>query len=147
MTHANADKGSIDLQNGQIIPVKTAVATAEHPAYTNELSQDQLKIGNESTPFKLDTHSPSLPKRRKTASGLHPVKQSVSASSLTPEAEGNDNEPSSVRQLHTETRFPQRKKPGKDAPVLEPTSTDKLIAGIWKQLFSSVHLTRSSSVC
>lgn len=54
---------------------------------------------------------------------------------------------SSARQVHTETRFPLRKKPTKDTPVLEPTSTDKLIAGIWRQLFSSVQLSRSSSVC
>ena len=59
----------------------------------------------------------------------------------------NEDEPRSIRQVHMEIRLPQRKKPVNEAPVLEPTSTDKLIAGIWRQVYSPVQLTRSSSVC
>lgn len=52
-----------------------------------------------------------------------------------------------VRQVHSDTRFPQRKRSNKHTvPVLEPTSADKLIAGIWRQLHSSVRLSRLDSV-
>ncbi|OJJ88953.1 uncharacterized protein ASPGLDRAFT_138998 [Aspergillus glaucus CBS 516.65] len=74
---------------------------------------------------------------------MRPVKPTESAPH-TPE--NSEDGASSARQVHTETRFPQRKKSGKDVPVLEPTSMDKLIAGIWKQLFSSVQLTRFSTI-
>lgn len=67
--------------------------------------------------------------------------------SSTAAADASSLKPS-IRQVHSDTRFPQRKKPGHDsaAPVLEPTSTDKLIAGIWRQVFSPVRLNRVPSV-
>lgn len=54
----------------------------------------------------------------------------------------------SVRQVHSDTRFPQRKNPRQEysLPVMEPTSADKLIAGIWRQLHSPVKLSRLPSV-
>lgn len=92
-------------------------------------------------------------KRRKTVSGLRlapaPAKQ------IEPtEDDNNDLEstgtvaPKSVRQFHSDTRFPQRSKPGQgiSPPVLEPSSTDKLIAGIWRQVYSSVQLSYDFSV-
>lgn len=140
----DTEKGSIDLQNGQVIPVNTTTATAEHSDYNSEISQDQVNLAKKNTPFEPDVEiSPPSPKRRKT-SGMRPVKPTESAPH-TPE--NSEDGASSVRQVHTETRFPQRKNSGKDVPVLEPTSMDKLIAGIWKQLFSTVQLTRFSTVC
>lgn len=140
---ADIEKGSVDLQNGQIIPVNTTTATAEHSDCSSEISQDQVKLAkNNTTPGPYVEASPPSPKRRKTG-GMRPVKQTESAP-LMPE-NSEDGAPS-ARQVHTETRFPQRKKLGKEVPVLEPTSVDKLIAGIWKQLFSSVQLTRFSTV-
>ncbi|KAL4893833.1 SET domain-containing protein [Aspergillus ambiguus] len=83
-------------------------------------------------------------KRRKTVSGLRlaptrhastPTERELSSDDQDPAAAAATLKPS-VRQVHSDTRFPQRKKPGHEsaAPVLEPTSTDKLIAGIWRQV-------------
>ncbi|KAK2782281.1 hypothetical protein FQN53_000097 [Emmonsiellopsis sp. PD_33] len=52
----------------------------------------------------------------------------------------------SSRQLHNDTRFPQRKPPQEPViPTLEPTSADKLISGIWRQIFSGIQLTLAKS--
>ena len=108
-----------------------------------KLSQDQIDVVQNKHPSSHDFHSPPSPKRHKTVSGLSPVKSTTTTASIPT----SKDESISIRQVHTETRLPQRKKPVNDAPVLEPTSTDKLIAGIWRQLYSPVQLTRSSSVC
>ncbi|KAL3423426.1 SET domain-containing protein [Phlyctema vagabunda] len=49
---------------------------------------------------------------------------------------------SSTRQIHhLDREFPQRKKrKGTDTPEIEPSSVDKFIVGIWKQIFSSIKL-------
>lgn len=101
------------------------------------------------------------PKRRKTVSGLRlaPFKAITSHNeadteshdqvTLVPESSVSDSQTPSVRQVHSDTGFPQRKKPGRDqsVPVMEPTSTDKLISGIWRQVYSHVQLNRLPSVC
>lgn len=84
------------------------------------------------------SHDPqSLPsaKRHKTVSGPGPVEPTTVIPST------NEDEPRFIRQVHTETP-PQRENPVNEAPVLEPTSTDKLIAGIWRQLYLPVQLTQ-----
>ncbi|OAX80962.1 hypothetical protein ACJ72_04700 [Emergomyces africanus] len=48
------------------------------------------------------------------------------------------------RQVHGDTRFPQRKPPQEPIiPALESTSGEKLIRGIWRQIFSGVRLSLS----
>ncbi|GMG12909.1 unnamed protein product [Aspergillus oryzae var. brunneus] len=108
-----------------------------------------------------DDHGPRSLKRRKTVSGLRlaPHTQDAAITGTESQIDGcaasdsngmtDDAQKSSVRQVHSDTRFPQRKNPSKDtsAPALEPTSTDKLIAGIWRQVFSPVKLSRFHSVC
>ncbi|CRL28815.1 SET domain [Penicillium camemberti] len=95
--------------------------------------------------------------RHKTVSGLRPSKSSAIA--VATEDSGSDSDtdtgtrlrPSnvriepSVRQFHSDTRFPQRRKPTKDAavPTLQPSSIDKFIAGIWRQVHSPVTLSVS----
>lgn len=97
--------------------------------------------------------------RHKTVSGLRPSKSSAIA--VTTEESDSDPDtgsrlrPSnvriepSVRQFHSDTRFPQRKKPMKDSatPALQPSSIDKFIAGIWRQVHSPVTLSVSFPVC
>lgn len=99
--------------------------------------------------------------RHKTVSGLRPSKSSAIA--VATEDSGSDSDtdtgtrlrPSnvriepSVRQFHSDTRFPQRRKPTKDAavPTLQPSSIDKFIAGIWRQVHSPVTLSVSFPVC
>lgn len=58
--------------------------------------------------------------------------------------EGN----STARQLQTKSReFPQRKKQnGEGAPQLQPSSVEKFVAGVWKQMFSSIELGTNSLV-
>ncbi|KAF3025413.1 hypothetical protein E8E15_010088 [Penicillium rubens] len=93
--------------------------------------------------------------RHKTVSGLRPSKSSA----IAVETEESDSDPDtgsrlrpsnvriepSVRQFHSDTRFPQRKRPRKDAatPALQPSSVDKFIAGIWRQVHSPVTLSVS----
>ncbi|KAJ5607541.1 hypothetical protein N7537_004160 [Penicillium hordei] len=95
--------------------------------------------------------------RHKTVSGLRPSKSSAIA--VETEDSGSDSDagagtrlrPSNVRiepsarQFHSDTRFPQRKKPTKDAavPTLQPSSIDKFIAGIWRQVHSPITLSVS----
>ena len=49
----------------------------------------------------------------------------------------------SIRQLQSDTRFPQRKRRANDSatPTLQPSSIDKLISGIWRQVHSPVTLS------
>ncbi|KAE8149005.1 SET domain-containing protein [Aspergillus avenaceus] len=134
--------GCIDLRNGCTVPLEeiTPVANASRP--------------------DIDGEDMQINKRRKTVSGLRlaPASQthiaagkgsgSECCAESAPESVVDCSHKPSVRQVQSDTRFPQRKKPGRDdaAPVLEPTSTDKLIAGIWRQVYSPVQLSRFHSV-
>ncbi|KAL2826363.1 hypothetical protein BJY01DRAFT_229781 [Aspergillus pseudoustus] len=96
--------------------------------------------------------------RHKTVGGLRPSKSSTLVSATeqldsdTDSGAGSDhlqpsgvkNQPS-VRQFHSDARFPQRKRPFKDtgAPALQPSSIDKLISGIWRQVHSPITLSVS----
>ena len=138
----------MNLQNGQVVP--TATTTLDHASSrcdgSNRSKADHIETVKGARDIDLptpETQGNPSPKRRKTVSSLRPVKHSASA---TPAPDSEDGS-LSVRQVHTETRFPQRKKPAKEGSVLEPTSTDRLISGIWRQLFSPVQFARLSSVC
>ncbi len=100
------------------------------------ISQDHL--------HDSDSH---LDKRRKTTGGLR-VRQASTVETpddyVAPASTGN----STVRQLQTKSRdFPQRKKKnGEGVYQLQPSSVDKFVTGMWKQMFSSVELTPTSLV-
>ncbi|PGG95354.1 hypothetical protein GX51_08270 [Blastomyces parvus] len=79
-------------------------------------------------------------KRRKVLGGLRPRSEMNSSKLSTSKI--------SLRQVHGDTRFPQRKQPQEPAvPVLEPTSGEKLIRGIWRQIFSGARLSLSEPAC
>ena len=55
----------------------------------------------------------------------------------------------SVRQFQSEPRFPQRSRPESKEPVvppMQPTSAEKFISGIWRQLHSPIQLSLSFPV-
>ncbi|OJJ40842.1 hypothetical protein ASPWEDRAFT_56140 [Aspergillus wentii DTO 134E9] len=119
--------GYIDLHSGQLVSNQTPTPTSGVGT-----SQDDIPP----TPQSIESNHPN--KRRKTSSfsGSIPIES----------AKHHDPTHPHTRQVHSDTRFPQRKKPETDGIVLEPTSTDKLIAGIWRQLFSSVKLSQSCPI-
>ncbi|GKZ47209.1 hypothetical protein AbraIFM66951_010560 [Aspergillus brasiliensis] len=141
--------GYIDLKSGQVVPLPpTPVST---PDSRNHKEVTTIHPDNDDT-----NNHPH--KRRKTTSTLRPAKvatipQNTSVNddceSLDSESTANSSKSKpSVRQVHSDTRFPQRKNPRQEylMPVLEPTSADKLIAGIWRQLHSPVKLSRLPSI-
>ncbi len=81
-------------------------------------------------------------KRRKTTGGLR-VRQANTVETpddnIAPSATGN----SSARRLQTKSReFPQRKmKTDQGVHELQPSSVEKFVAGLWKQMFTSIDLT------
>ncbi|GFF39863.1 SET domain-containing protein SNOG_11806 [Aspergillus udagawae] len=144
--------GSIDLKNGQVIPCSPITPTATPPR------DDETDENTPLTPRSIQNEEVHPPKRHKTVSGLRPSRhlQPAGTTVESPEpahsgdshSEDQDTASGSVRQVHSDTGFPQRRKAGQDyvAPVLEPTSTDKLIAGIWRQMYSPVKLSRTPAV-
>ncbi|KAL3452086.1 hypothetical protein BJX65DRAFT_320813 [Aspergillus insuetus] len=122
--------GTIDLARGLALPVLPSFTPSSTPE--PKVTHDK----ESSTTWESDPNHKSL-KRRKTGSTLR----------LTPATAGNQIHTASVaelsiRQVHSDIGFPQRKDP-KDLkpPALEPSSTDKLLAGIWRQIYSPVKLT------
>ncbi|KAF4180084.1 hypothetical protein CNMCM7927_001469 [Aspergillus lentulus] len=145
--------GSIDLKNGQVIPYSQITPTATPPR------DDETDEAVPLTPRSIQNEEAHPPKRHKTVSGLRPSRhlQPAGTTVESPEPDHSGDTSStedqstvygSVRQVHSDTGFPQRRKAGQDyaAPVLEPTSTDKLIAGIWRQMHSPVKLSRTPAV-
>ncbi|KGO64372.1 hypothetical protein PITC_022710 [Penicillium italicum] len=147
--------GWLSVENNQILTTTPSqVASLKSPVSSNF----DLQSGH-----GYPVTSPSTSKdgfdnpRHKTVSGLRPSKSSAIA--VATEDSGSDSDadtgsrlrPSntriepSVRQFHSDTRIPQRKKPMKDAavPSLQPSSIDKFIAGIWRQVHSPVTLSVS----
>ncbi|GFN15319.1 SET domain-containing protein [Aspergillus tubingensis] len=147
--------GYIDLQSGQAVPLPpTPVSTPD-----SRISTEYATTTIDSNKCRDNEDAQSYPnKRRKTISNLRPAKattihpgRSLDAEyeslSSAAAADSSGSKPS-VRQVHSDTRFPQRKNPRQEysLPVLEPTSADKLIAGIWRQLHSPVKLSRLPSI-
>ncbi|OJJ75247.1 hypothetical protein ASPBRDRAFT_173059 [Aspergillus brasiliensis CBS 101740] len=141
--------GYIDLRSGQVVPLPpTPVSTPDSSSHTEVTTN---------SPDTYDPHNHPH-KRRKTTSTLRPAKVATipQNASINDDRESLDSEPPtnprgnrpSIRQVHSDTRFPQRKNPRQEylMPVLEPTSADKLIAGIWRQLHSPVKLSRLPSI-
>lgn len=97
--------------------------------------------------------------RHKAVGGLRPSKNSAIAvvaediesdndtdagdHSRAANANANVRTEPSIRQFQSDTRFPQRKRRANDlaTPTLQPSSIDKLIAGIWRQVHSPITLS------
>ncbi|PYI09260.1 SET domain protein [Aspergillus sclerotiicarbonarius CBS 121057] len=139
--------GCIDLSSGKVVPL---------PLPTLASTPDPNDRG-ENAPCSSDAHclydsaDGQSHKRRKIVSGLRlargtatdPTKSINHDDESLPCKTAGSNKPS-MRQVQSDTGFPQRKNPRLEflLPVLEPTSADKLIAGIWRQLHSPVQLSR-----
>ncbi|KAI2991445.1 hypothetical protein CBS147344_1588 [Aspergillus niger] len=147
--------GYIDLRSGQAVPLPpTPVSTPD-----STINTEYATISTDSNGGRDNSTAQSHPhKRRKTVSALRPAKATTiqpdesrdheyESLDLEAAADSSGTKPS-VRQVHSDTRFPQRKNPRQEysLPVLEPTSADKLIAGIWRQLHSPVKLSRLPSI-
>ena len=64
--------------------------------------------------------------------------------------ECNDGQPqsSSTRRLQCDVRsFPQRRKQPPKKPSLKPSTLDKLIQGVWEQIFGSIRFDPQTMVC
>ncbi|KAL4946931.1 hypothetical protein BDW69DRAFT_190725, partial [Aspergillus filifer] len=148
----------IDLRNGAIVTPGGCIPTpASSPdGQRSEYDQAQPELVLDSTPTPTPDSDECRPtKRHKTVGGLqlprsYLQKQGASIKPIqtgSADTSGSNQASKSIRQFESDTRFPQRAKPGAGLkpPTLEPTSTDRLIAGIWKQIYSSVHLSRDFS--
>jgi len=90
-----------------------------------------------------DSDSSETVKRRKLIGGLRlaPASQQVSPQM------SEEPEPSSGRQLQAKPRqFPQRKAIQRDEHALKPSTLNKLILGIWEQIFSSINFNMSAVI-
>ncbi|RHZ55386.1 hypothetical protein CDV55_103869 [Aspergillus turcosus] len=143
-----------------VLRIEASICTKDASAQARSSPPDSILLDEEPlTPKSIQNEEAHPPKRHKTVSGLRPSRHLEPAGTTvespepdhsddTPPIEDQDTVSASVRQVHSDTGFPQRRKAGQDnaAPVLEPTSTDKLIAGIWRQMYSPVKLSRTPSV-
>ncbi|EPS31287.1 hypothetical protein PDE_06242 [Penicillium oxalicum 114-2] len=148
--------GWLSVENNHaltITPGQTeSLKSSPRPGSVSQL--DNVECQSPVTPQSLfyECHSP----RRKTVSGLRPSVSSIPLARTEPsvaDSDSNDeDDPNShgvlnqpiVRQLHS-ARFPQRQNPttGTEAPTLQPSSIDKLICGIWRQVHSPTTLSVS----
>ena len=83
-------------------------------------------------------------KRRKVSTDAEPdTSVSLTAGTDTGRDSEKSTKPSeekrTIRQVHSDSRFPLRK-PRQEpiVPVMTPTSTDKLLSGIWRQIHSEI---------
>ncbi|CBF89950.1 hypothetical protein AN0219.2 [Aspergillus nidulans FGSC A4] len=144
--------GCINLRTGTLVPLQALT-----PAHTPDPRDEEADTtrSDYTSHFAPEEHGLGPSKRHKTVSGLRlPSHSSTGNTKLgiipngeTSNDDSQDAAPKSSRQVHSDTRFPQRAKrdQGLEPPVLEPTSSDKLIAGIWRQIYSSVQLSREFS--
>ncbi len=116
-----------------------------------ETSLDDSHVPHTEQPAAHDTHR--SPKRRKVVGGLRLCTSARGAAKLgngskdMPPIEQPQTTTRSVRQVHSDNRFPLRnvrKEPS--LPLMTPTSADKLIDGIWRQVHSEAEWSRSSMV-
>lgn len=75
----------------------------------------------------------SAGRSRRPLGGLRPARREQSAVDL-------EDEPSGQRQISTGDKFPKRRKQQPTGHVLQPSTLDKLIRGIWEQIHGSLSL-------
>lgn len=109
-------------QDADVSPVQIEYVS---PRRTRPSNQRRVAPGD-------DSDSSEETKRRKLTGGL---RLAVNHSSPREEDEPDS---ASGRQLQPGSRLPQRKPPGKDEHAMKPSTLNKLIIGIWEQIFSSI---------
>ncbi|KAK2766086.1 hypothetical protein FQN54_007601 [Arachnomyces sp. PD_36] len=108
-------------------------ASSQHPA-TLPLSPVSGEAEDDGSPIN---------KRRKFVGGLRLKRDERPAVEQAAASQGGST---SCRQAHIDTRFPQRNTTKDPAvPTLEPSSADKLVAGIWRQIHSNIELVPTDS--
>ncbi|KAL1978521.1 hypothetical protein VTN31DRAFT_1380 [Thermomyces dupontii] len=151
--------GVADLHRGDARVITSDVVSSSNRSENGDESgstsgTDRAPLTPQSIDTSDDGHHPS--KRRKTVGGLRPSKPAswgktrresqagaVEADSV---AEDEEQVGLSVRQFQSEPRFPQRSRPESKEPVvppMQPTSAEKFISGIWRQLHSPIQLSLS----
>lgn len=75
----------------------------------------------------------SAGRQRRPLGGLRPARREQSSVDL-------EDEPTSQRQISTGDKFPKRRKQQPTGHVLQPSTLDKLIRGIWEQVHGSLSL-------
>ncbi|KAJ5111404.1 SET domain-containing protein [Penicillium argentinense] len=154
MTVVNLKLGMVEHE-GRLCPCDDARA-----GYLFEVSgQSGFLSGRESCPVTAPSISRTIHERprHKTVSGLRPSKSQAIALAMEDVESDNDDAVAEdclkssnatappVRQFHCDTRFPQRKRTANDlaTPKLQPSSIDKFILGIWRQVHSPITLSVS----
>lgn len=149
MSIPRANRRNSELRHSQAITGDSGSRSedATHPLTPESISADESALVER--------------KRRKTVGGLRlskasPVNAVADDTSSDSDTHSPTNQPNTddwkndpARQCHINTRFPQRRKSAKDTgmPVVQSTSADKFISGIWRQLHSRINLTFPSPVC
>ena len=131
-------QGTIDLRawcSGRHISINNDTRLDETEA-ADRLSQGHSQVSSEARLSK-NHHRSKRPRTevQRTRAALHTANLTPPASPVLP------NQPSK-RQLHSSSDFvPQRKKPCNGSePFLRPSTVDKLIIGIWEQIYSGIGL-------
>ncbi|KLJ10672.1 hypothetical protein EMPG_13946 [Blastomyces silverae] len=131
-------------EDGTIQPTTSMDSLSNHPLTPDSCSHQE-------------SDEDETRKRRKVVGGLQPRSEmdfnrpsTCADAHRTAGEDPSNNSRSKIshRQAHGDTRFPQRKPLQEPVvPTLEPTSGEKLIRGIWRQIFSSVRLSLSEPAC
>ncbi|EAS37569.3 SET domain-containing protein [Coccidioides immitis RS] len=148
--------GWIDLRNGQTLvtpePSPGPGLEGQDLAHTDSHEERPITVlpcGNSkpaesSHPTQTDEYEGR--KRRKVVGGLRlRPRTSCSREDDRDSSSYSSSQTEPVRQLRSETRFPQRSHSKKASRATgEPSSVDKLISGIWRQLHSNTELNWST---
>ncbi|PGH26750.1 hypothetical protein AJ80_01514 [Polytolypa hystricis UAMH7299] len=151
-------KGYIDLSNFQPVPESQWLGMGLD-SDTSPLNSSDNPLTPEST--QTDSDGAEVRKRRKVVGGLR-LQPAVSALNHSLSAELNADtrnntigthngqefeSTTSCRQVHSSTRFPLRKARKDSGPTIQASSADKLISGIWRQIYSGAQLKPPKSAC
>lgn len=94
---------------------------------------EAVSSGN-ATPARTDqVAEASAGRQRRPLGGLRPARRDRGSVDL-------EDEPSSQRQISSGDKFPKRRKQQPTGHVLQPSTLDKLIRGIWEQIHGSLSL-------
>ena len=80
-------------------------------------------------------------KRRKITGGLRLRPIGSARQSMSPEVEDSDQAP--VRRLQADNRKLPQRRTARDEPALRPSTLNKLVVGIWEQIFGSMSFDMS----
>lgn len=96
--------------------------------------ESEVVSSGDATPAHTDQAAEaSAGRNRRPLGGLRPARREQSSVDL-------EDEPSGQRQISTGDKFPKRRKQQPTGHVLQPSTLDKLIRGIWEQIHGSLSL-------